>query len=71
MLEPVYSNKFKQEFALARKRGRDMKKLADVMAMLVNEQPLPPERRDHQLHGTWEGSRECHIQGDWLLIGLV
>jgi mRNA interferase YafQ len=29
---------------------------------------LGPEWQDHALSGTWEGHRECHVGGDFLLI---
>ena len=29
---------------------------------------LEPKYRDHQLNGEWEGSRECHIRPDLLLV---
>ncbi|GHV06467.1 hypothetical protein FACS189485_15040 [Spirochaetia bacterium] len=68
MLEPIYVGKFKKEFALAEKQGRDMSKIIDVMGLLINEQPLPPERKDHPLRGNLKDCRECHIQGDWVLV---
>jgi len=40
----------------------------EVMALLFLGSPLPPEYLDHELKGEWEGSRECHIGGDFLLI---
>jgi len=46
----------------------DIDKLGEVMTMLVNEQPLPPERHNHPLHGEWKGAYGCHIQSDWVLI---
>ena len=39
-----------------------------VVRMLEAGIPLPPKYRDHPLHGIWEGSRECHIRPDFLLI---
>ena len=45
-----------------------MIKLHDVINLIINETPLPPERRNHPLHGKWEGAYDCHIQGDWVLI---
>jgi len=50
------------------KQGRDLSKLHDVIKMIINEEPLPPKHCDHPTHGKWEGSRDCHIQGDWVLI---
>jgi mRNA interferase YafQ len=29
---------------------------------------LPKKHRDHALIGNWKGSRDCHIEPDWLLI---
>jgi len=45
-----------------------MAKLKHVMKMIVSEQELPKTLRDHKLIGNYQGRRECHITGDWLLI---
>ena len=46
-----------------------MRHLKEVMLLLIaNENPLPPEYLDHELSGDWDGFRECHIGGDFLLI---
>jgi mRNA interferase YafQ len=29
---------------------------------------LEPHHRDHDLSGQYKGTRECHIEPDWLLI---
>ena len=50
------------------KRRKNMPLLREVMDMIIREKPLPPERHNHPLHGNWDGTLECHIQGDWLLI---
>ena len=68
MLRPVRTNKFKKEFALAEKRGKNMDKVIEVMGLIINEKPLPPECRNHPLHGKWKGMLECHVEPDWLLI---
>ena len=68
MLEPIYTTLFRKQFKLMQRRSLDINKLRNVMAMLINEQPLPPERKNHPLQGEWKGSLECHIQGDWVLI---
>lgn len=39
-----------------------------VIALLKYDISLPVQYRDHALHGNWEGSRECHIRPDLLLI---
>ena len=42
--------------------------LWEVTRNLANDIPLEPKYRDHQLNGEWEGSRECHIRPDLLLV---
>ena len=53
---------------MMQKRGLDVDKLGKVMEMIINEQPLPPERCNHPLHGKWKGTLECHVKPNWLLI---
>ena len=68
MLKETYTKPFKKQYKLMIKRGMKIEKLIEVMQMIINEQPLPPEYCNHPLHGEWEGSYDCHIQGDWVLI---
>ena len=65
---PVYSSRFKREYKLSRKRGFDIRKLKKIIVDLINEIPLPSHNKDHDLIGNYVDCRECHIQGDWLLI---
>jgi mRNA interferase YafQ len=45
-----------------------MNRLKEAMMLLIaNEAPLGPEWLDHPLKGRWDGHRECHIGGDFLL----
>jgi len=41
-----------------KKRGMNLDKLIEVMDMIINEQPLPPERKNHPLHGG-DAKRSC------------
>jgi mRNA interferase YafQ len=68
MLKSRYTKRFRKQLELAGKRGLNIDKLREVMKMIINEQPLPPERCNHPLHGEWKKSLECHIQGDWVLV---
>ena len=46
-----------------------MNRLKEAMLLLIaNEGPFGPEWVDHPLGGDWEGHRECHIGGDFLLV---
>lgn len=45
-----------------------MIRLKEAMLLLIaNDSPLGQEWLDHALKGDWEGHRECHIGGDFLL----
>lgn len=46
-----------------------MNRLKEAMSLLIaNNGPLPAEWLDHSLTGEWQGHRESHIGGDFLLI---
>lgn len=62
------TSKFKKDYKAAIKRGLDISLLEAIVEKLANQEPLPPENRDHQLSGNWANFRECHILPDWLLI---
>ena len=68
MLKHNYTKLFKKQYKLMQKRGKTMSKLIEVMNLIINEEPLPPNHRNHPLHGEWEGAYDCHIEGDWVLI---
>jgi mRNA interferase YafQ len=42
--------------------------LTALFNSLVNDLPLEPNYRDHDLTGNWLGYRECHVKPDLLLI---
>ena len=64
-----YSQRFAKDWERLSHSGRyDMKRLKEVMMMLVEGKALGPEWKDHQLSGELGGYRECHIGGDFLLI---
>ena len=66
----AYSSFFKKSWEnLSRSARYDMNDLKEVMLLLIaNDAPLDPIWKDHQLHGKYEGLRECHVGGDFLLI---
>lgn len=47
---------------------RDMALASDVMAMILQGKTLPAEHKDHELTGNWDGARECHLGGGFLLV---
>jgi mRNA interferase YafQ len=62
------TNQFKKDVKRAEKRGKDMAKLKAMLDRLIEGEPLPPEFKDHPLRGDFAGSRDCHIEPDWVLI---
>ena len=68
MLEVERTTQFKRDVKLAEKRGKPMEKLKSIILNLVNQEALPARVRDHALKGNYKGTRECHIEPDWLLI---
>jgi mRNA interferase YafQ len=38
------------------------------MEMLIDGQILPPQCNDHPLRGELRHLRDCHIEGNWVLL---
>ena len=47
-----------------------MEKVAEILRMLRDEIPVPPEYSPHMLKGDYRGCMECHVEGDFLLIWI-
>ena len=62
------TSQFKKDVKLADKRGKDLEKLKAVLDLLIAGNELPVQYKDHPLRGNFAGSRDCHIEPDWLLI---
>lgn len=69
--EVKFTNQFKKDFKLIKKRGKQVEKLFEVVAKLANGEPLEHKYNDHELVGNYKGYRECHIEPDWLLIYVI
>lgn len=54
MLTVKYSNLFKKDYKLMKKRGMDMSLLHEVVEMLANNRSLPDKYRDHFLVGNYK-----------------
>ena len=65
-----YTKHFAKDWQRLARSGRyDMKRLKKAMLLLIaSDEPLGPEWLDHPLKGNWQGHRECHIGGDFLLV---
>ena len=59
---------FKRDVKRLKKQGKDLNKLGAVLRTLSENGLLEERYRDHGLTGKWSGSRDCHIEPDWILI---
>ena len=62
------TTQFSRDLKKMKKRGKNLAKLRDVVRQLAAGKPLDPRHRDHPLIGSWQPSRDCHIEPDWILI---
>lgn len=64
----VFTNEFRRDFKLSRKRGKKEEKLLEIIRLLENSEKIPEKHRPHPLFGNFKGCHELHIEPDWLLI---
>jgi mRNA interferase YafQ len=64
----IQTSQFKKDIKRLKKRGKDLEKLGNLVRLLAADESLEEKHRDHALIGTWVGSRDCHIEPDWILI---
>ncbi|MEX1123287.1 MAG: type II toxin-antitoxin system YafQ family toxin [Balneolales bacterium] len=50
------------------KRCKSFTDFKEIIHALAESKPLNERYRDHKLTSNYAGTRECHIQPDWLLI---
>ncbi len=63
-----FTKRFKKDLKQAKKQGKDIEKLFDVIEKIAKDEALDEKYRDHSLVGNYKGTRECHIEPDFLLI---
>ena len=69
MPTPLYSKKFKKNYKKLKRSGRyNTNKLRKIMNKLGEGEVLEEKFGDHSLLGDWYGCRDCHVEGDWVLI---
>ena len=62
---------FKKEYAKVKMSDTQYIKYLKYLVMLLEENELPTESRDHSLNGEYIGFREFHIGGDLLVIYVI
>ena len=63
-----FTSQFKKDIKLAKKQNKDFGKLFEVIDILANGETLDAKYKDYSLAGNYRGTRECHVEPDWLLI---
>lgn len=63
-----YTSQFKKDLKLAKKQNKDLDKLFMIIELLAEGKSLEAKYRDHELSGNYKGTRECHVEPDWLLV---
>ncbi len=66
--EVKFTSQFKRDLKLAKKQGKDIDKLFDVISTIAEGRKLDEKYRDHNLSGDYAGCRECHVEPDWILV---
>jgi mRNA interferase YafQ len=66
--EVKFTNQFKKDLKLAKKQNKNLDELFEVVNILAEGGTLDVRYRDHDLSGNYKGTRECHIEPDWLLV---
>ena len=62
------TSQFKKDFKRIKSRGKDLEKLKSVVKVILAGEPMEERHHDHPLSGKWTGSRDCHVEPDWVLI---
>lgn len=68
---PKTTKQFRRHYTKLKRSGKNIAKLDDLMRLLIRGNVLPPKHRDHALQGEWQHLRDCHIEGDWLLLYVL
>ena len=66
--EVKFTTQFRKDLKRAKKQHKDLDKLFEVVAKIANGEKLDVSLHDHELSGEYAGTRECHVEPDWLLV---
>ena len=66
--EIKFTRQFKKDLKLAERQHRNLDRLFEAVDILAGGGKLDETYDDHELAGKYKGTRECHIESDWLLV---
>jgi mRNA interferase YafQ len=62
------TTRFEKDVKKMKRRGKLFLVFKQVITRLANSEVLEPKFKDHKLVENYAGTRECHIEPDWLLV---
>ena len=62
---------FKKDYQKLKINDKQYGKYIRYLSLLLEDNALPPEARDHNLIGNYSGFREFHVSGDVLVIYCI
>lgn len=62
------TSQFKKDVKQRGKHGKMFAEFKEIIRKLAEGETLETKYRDHLLSGQYKGTRECHVEPDWLLI---
>jgi mRNA interferase YafQ len=65
------TTQFKKDIKRLKSRGKNFDRFKKILEKITMRTKLPPRACDHPLKGLWVGFRDCHIDGDWIVIYKV
>lgn len=68
MKELTRTTGFRRDLRRSARRGKDIRKINEIIDLLVAGKPLETRHRRHRLTGNRYSLLECHIEPDWLLV---
>lgn len=68
MLDTAIHKTFTKDLKKAKLNPTNTTKLFMFISLLLNEEELPSESRDHELTGNYKDTKEFHISGDLLVV---
>ena len=51
-----------------KRSGKNVSKLDAIMEILIDGNTLPAKHKDHALKGEFKHLRDCHIEGNWIVL---
>ena len=68
MLDIAIHKAFTKDVKKAKLNSTNTAKLFMYISLLLNEEELPAQSKDHDLTGNYKDTREFHISGDLLVV---